>query len=218
MNALIQIYALLSLAAPPPREVTYGFATSDYIIEMRIRSLRPSSGWRLAFYSSLEPAKEVCYSGDERAPDQCVQRFVGAAAIVTFVVKLPGGGLVDGAAIREHVAVLSQSCGLSPRAPFSKTQALVNGTATDLQVFGYDEAAVNKADRRRRRAHMRAQWMLFRQKLYIDGDEKPFAIVEWKHMLHRISIVRIYAPPDPYREPFRDTPRKLAASCRAETS
>jgi hypothetical protein len=42
---------------------------------------------------------------------------------------------------------------------------------------------------------MRTQWRLYRQTLYIDQDEKPFAIVDWKHTLDGISIVQIYAPP-----------------------
>jgi hypothetical protein len=39
-------------------------------------------------------------------------------------------------------------------------------------------------------------WRLCRQELYMNQDTRPFAIVEWKHALNRISIVRIYAPPD----------------------
>jgi hypothetical protein len=146
----------------------------------------------------MEPGREVCYSGE------CSQQFVGAAAIVTYVVKLPDGKPPARAAIREHVTGLKQSSGLPAREPFSKTQTLVNVTASDLQVFGYDEAAVRKADRNRMHAGMRTQWRLYRQQLYMDQDERPFAIVEWKHTLDRISIVQIYAPPpDAYQEAFR---------------
>jgi len=181
MTAWIQACVLLSLAGPPPPlEATYGFATADYLVEMRIRFLNPYLGRPLVLYSSVEPGK----------PIQDFPQFVGAAAIVTYEVKPP-----KRAAIREHVTVLSQSPRLAARAPFSKTQALIEGTATDLQVFGYDEGAVKPRDRGRTRAHMRTQWVLYRQKLYMDWDEKPFAIVEWKHTLDRISIVRIYAPP-----------------------
>jgi len=186
MSAFMQTCVLLSLTGPPPPpEVTYGFATSDYMVEMRVKFLNPYLGRPLVLYSSVEPAK----------PSEDFPQFVGAAAIVTYVVKLPDGKPAEGPAIREHVTVLSQSSGLASRGPFSKTQALVRGTATDLQVFGYDEAAVKKPERGPMRAHMRGQWMLYRQKLYIGQDEKPFAIVEWKHTLDRISIVRIYAPP-----------------------
>jgi len=186
MTAWIQACFLLSLASPPPPpEVTYGFATADYLTEMRIRFLNPYTGRPLVLYSSAEPAK----------PSQDFPQFVGAAAIVTYAVRSPDGQPPDGSAIREHVTVVSQSTGLAARGPFSKTQALVKGTATDLQVFGYDEGAVQQGDRGRLRAHMRTQWVLYRQKLYMDHDEKPFAIVEWKHTLARISMVRIYAPP-----------------------
>jgi len=30
----------------------------------------------------------------------------------------------------------------------------------------------------------------------MDEETKPFAILEWKHTLNRISIVQIYAPLD----------------------
>ena len=185
MSALIEACVLLSLAGPPQPEITYGFATSDYLIEMTVRFLNPYSGRRLVFYSSVEPEK----------PSQDFQQFVGAAAIVTYVVKLPDGKPPHRSAIRESVTVLTQSSRLPARPPFSKTQALVKGTATDLQVFGYDEAAIKKADRGPTRAHMRTQWRLYRQRLYVDQDEKPFAIVDWKHTLDRISIVEIYGPP-----------------------
>jgi len=188
MSALAQACVLLSLAGSPPQpEITYGFATSDYIVEMTIRFLNPYSGRRLVFYSNVDPEE----------PSQDFQQFVGAAAIVTYVVKLPDGKLPHRSGIRESVTVLTQSSGLPTRPPFSKTQALVKGTATDLQVFGYDEAPVRPVDRGRTRTHMRTQWRLYRQKLYIDQDEKPFAIVDWKHTLDRISIVQIYAPPEP---------------------
>lgn len=197
MNVLLQMCLLLSGADPTPqREVTYQFATSDYIIEMRVKFLAPFRGQRLAFYSNVEPEKEICYSGDPEAPDKCLQRFLGAGALVTYRVSRWDGDPPGPALIREHVTVLTQSPGLTARAPFSKTQSLARGMASDIQVFGFDEAPIKKADLARTREEMRRTlWRLYKQELYIDQELQPFAIVEWKHALDRISIVRIYAPP-----------------------
>jgi hypothetical protein len=77
------------------------------------------------------------------------------------------------------------------------TQKLIEGIGSDIQAFGYEEASLKQADRIRiRRQAQAAWWRLCRQELYVDEEVKPFAIVEWKHTLNRISIVQIYAPPD----------------------
>jgi len=77
------------------------------------------------------------------------------------------------------------------------TQKLVKGIGSDLPVFGYDEGPLKKADRSPTRKQAQAAWWrLCRQELYVDKETKPFAMVEWKHTLNRISIVQIYAPRD----------------------
>ena len=203
MEALPGGWLLLSLvlaepvAAPRDREVTYGFATKHYLIEMRVSFPEPYSGKRLVFYSSLDPTKEVCYSADGGSLDKCVEQFVGAVVLVTYSVRLLDGRAPTAATIREHVTVTAQSPGLPGRAPFSKTQRLVKGIGSDVQVFGYDEAPVKEADRARvREERTGLLWRLYKQELYVDQEPQPFAIVEWKHTLNRISIVRIYSPPD----------------------
>jgi hypothetical protein len=78
---------------------------------------------------------------------------------------------------------------------------LVDGIGSDLQVFGYDEGPLKQADRVRSRRQRKATWWrLYRQELYVDQETEPFAIVEWKHTLNRISVVEIYSPPDRERK------------------
>ena len=78
--------ALLGLVLPcgaQEREAVYRLDTANYRIEMTVRFFPPSLGGRLVFYSSANPGKELCYSGngDSRS---CVERFVGALATVTY--------------------------------------------------------------------------------------------------------------------------------------
>jgi hypothetical protein len=182
------------------RDVTYGFTTMQYTIEMRISFLDPYEGKRLVFYSSADPSKPICPSLDG-TPGKCIDRFLGAVAVVRYVVRLGNGGVPERAAIREYVTVTAQSPGLAERAPFSMTLLLVDGTGSDLQVFGYDEGPLKQVDRARSRMQRKPTWWrLYRQELYLDQETAPFAIVEWKHTLNRISIVEIYSPPDRERK------------------
>jgi hypothetical protein len=158
--------------------------------------LDPYVGQRLAFSSGVDPGKELCFSAGDGRTGPCIDRFVGAAAIVRYSVKLANGGTPSLASIRERVTLAAQSSGLPQRAPFSMAQRLVNGIGSDLQVFGYDEGSLKKADRIRTRNQAQTMWRLCRQELYIGEEKAPFAIVEWKHTLNRISIVQIHAPPD----------------------
>jgi len=203
MNALLGSWILLSLASisqvtpAPKNELKYSFVTRDYSIEMKIAFLDPYVGQRLAFSSGVDPAKELCFSAGDGRTGACIERFVGAAAVVRYSVKLANGRVPGLASIRERVTVSGQSPGLPQRAPFSMTEKLAQGIGSDLQVFGYDEGPLKRADRIPTRREAQAMWWrLCRQELYVDEEMKPFAIVEWKHTVKGISIVQIYAPPD----------------------
>lgn len=202
MKTSLGSWMLLSLASisqgtsAPENDIKYGFATRDYSIEMKITFFDPYVGQRLAFSSSVDTGKELCFSTSDGRTGPCIKRFVGAVAVVRYSVKLANGGKPDLASIRERVTVSAQSSGLPPRAPFSMTQKLVGGIGSDLQVFGYDEGPLKKSDRIRTRKQAQTMWWrMCRQELYIGGEAKPFAIVDWKHTLTRISIVQIDAPP-----------------------
>jgi len=176
-------------------DITYGFATRQYMIEMRVSFPNPYSGRRLVFSSTLEPGKQICPAIDG-IPSGCIDRFVGAVAAVEYSVKFFNGAIPGRVAIREHVTVTAQSPGIAERAPFSMTKLLIEGIGSDMQVFGYDEALLRQEDHARSRKQGLPQWWRrYRQELYVDQETEPFAIVEWKHTLNRISIVAIYSPP-----------------------
>ena len=192
---LFGIPAMLQAASPLDHEVEYGFATKNYSIRLSVAFFEPYWGRRLSFFTNADTSKEFCYSGDVGTPDECIERFVGAVVIVTYSVKLANGGIPRFVTIREYVTVSAQSRGLPERAPFSMTQKLIRGIGSDIQAFGYDETSLKQPDRIRiRRQAEAAWWRLCRQELYIDEEAKPFAIVEWRHTLNRISILQIYAP------------------------
>jgi hypothetical protein len=188
---------LLGFGDPAQKEITYGFTSERYVIEMTVGFPKLYRGRRLAFYSSLGPRKELCHSSDDGTPGKCPEKFVGAVATVRYCVRHWDGKPPDRAKIRELVTVVAQSHALPERPSFSKTQELVDGIGSDIQVFGYDEAAIKKSDRVLARHQMTQAWRLYRQELYMDAETKPFAIVEWRHTVSRISIVRIYSPPAP---------------------
>jgi hypothetical protein len=169
---------LLSLGPPQQKEITYGFATEHYVIEMTVGFPGPYRGRRLVFYSSLDPRKELCHSPDGGTLGKCAQQFVGAVGVVRYSVRHWNGKPPARATIREHVTVMAQSNGLPDRPPFSKTQELVNGIGSDIQVFGYDEAGMKKSDRIRTRDQAKQTWRVYRQELYMDREVKPFAVVE----------------------------------------
>lgn len=205
MNTSLGSWLLLSLASisqatsAPENDIKYGFATKEYSIEMTITFFDPYVGQRLAFSSSVDSGKELCFSTGDGRTGPCIERFVGAIAVVRYSVKLAHGGKPHLASITERVTVSAQSSGLPLRPPFSMTQKLVEGIGSDLQAFGYDEGPLKKSDRLSTRKQAETMWWrLCRQELYIGGEAKPFAIVEWKHTLTRISIVQVDAPP--YRE------------------
>jgi hypothetical protein len=193
---LLGLVSAPQMATPRERDVTYGFATKEYVIRMKVSFLDPYVGVPLVFYDTVNPGRQMCPPIDGAVPGRCVDRFMGAVAIVRYSVKLANGVAPALATIREYVAVTAQSPGLAERAPFSMAQTLVEGVGSDIQAFGYDEAPLKQADRARTRRQSKTTWRLYRQELCVDQEKKPFAIVEWKHTLDRINIIQIYSPPD----------------------
>ena len=175
---------------PDDRERVYRLDTADYHIEMTVRFFPPYEGGRLSFHNSANPGKEVCYSGNGDS-SACIERFVGALAAVTYRIQPRRKNVPAAATFREVVKVLAQSEGLDQRPPYIRTQPLVRGVGTDIQAFGYDESAVEEPKRAEVRAESRASmWRVYRQELFLNGDSEPFGVVEWKHTLNRIEVVR----------------------------
>lgn len=194
----LSVTAATRLTFAQEQETKYGFATKKYSIQMKVAFYRPYAGTRLMFSNPADPKAAFNYFADNGPARDCLERFVGAVALVTYSVKLASGVTPNAVVIREGVTVLVQSSNLPARAPFSMSQKLINGIGSDIQAFGYDETPLKRANRvQTRRLAKAAWWRLCRQELYLDEETKPFAIAEWKYTLERITLVRIYSPPDP---------------------
>jgi len=164
----------------PP--VSYGFTTERYIVEMRVSFPAPYEGKRLALYAG------------EGSGSRCIENFVGALAVVEFRVTQVGDGKPATASLRETVTVMDQSPGLPERSPFSMTVRLANGSGSDVQAFGYDESPLPPGARAAEREAAKSAWRSYRQELYLDGDRRAFAVIEWHHTTTRICILRVSSP------------------------
>jgi hypothetical protein len=181
----------MPLSVHQERDAVYRLDTTDYRIKMSVRLFSPYLGTRLAFHGDANPGKELRYSNNGDA-SSCIERFVGALATVTFRFQPRRPGVPAAATFREVAKVLAQSEGLDNRPPYVREQRLANGVGSDIQAFGYDESNVAESEREALRAESLARmWRVFRQELFLNGDEKPFAVVEWKHTLNRIEVVRV---------------------------
>ena len=190
VRRVLLVWLALGRCGAEEREAFYRLDTADYRIEMDVRFFPPYVGGRLVFHNSLNPGKELCYSGNGDS-SACIERFVGAVAAVTYRVQPRRKNLPAAATFREVVKVVSQSDGLDERPPYIREQPLVQGVGSDIQAFGYDESAVAERERAAVRADWRARmWRVYRQELFLDGDSEPFGVVEWKHTLDRIEVVR----------------------------
>jgi hypothetical protein len=181
----IVLATLMPLSADPP-ERRIGFSTDRFNVEMTVGRTLRYRGAPLDFVREGRPGAAFCLTAG-----MCPTAFVGAVAAVRFRVSDASGGRVPlPGSLRERVTVLAQSDVLAPRLPFLQTQRLDKGAASDIQAFGYDEAAVPLAERARLRRESAGWWRRFRQELFVDGDEQPFAWVEWQHTLSAITVER----------------------------
>ena len=196
LKSLIALLGCLTPAAEGAHERTevYRLDTADYRIQMTVRFFPPYLGRQLSFRSSSNPNKLLCYSGNGDS-SLCLERFVGALALVTCRFRARRKHVVPAATLREVVSVVAQSDGLDSRPPYVREVRLVKGEGSDIQASGYDESSVPEREREALRAEARSKmWVVYRQKLFVNGDSESFGIVEWKHTLNRIEVVRVGPP------------------------
>jgi len=210
----------LSPCGAQERAEVYRLHTADYRIEMTVRFFSPYLGRQLSFRSTSNPKEFLCYSGNGDS-SLCLERFVGALAVVTYRFQARRKHVVAAATFREVVNVVAQSDGLDPRPPYVREVRLVKGEGSDIQASGYDESSVPETEREALRAETRSRmWVVYRQKLFVNGDSEPFGVVEWKHTLNRIEVVRVSAPSPAgsscsYPAQCRDRPGSCEQECRS---
>ena len=172
------------------------FSTDRYVANAEIHFLPAYRGRRLAFSGAGEETAGTTFTragGTSPAPE----RFVGAAAVVAYSVRLPDGRPARQFRLRERVTVIDQHSSLLPWQPLERSVSSVAGVATDIQLFGYDEEGMDPAARRRGREDSSQAWRLYRQELYIDDEAAPLAVLEWRHTIRSIELVGSHASPEP---------------------
>lgn len=174
---------------------TIGFSTENFVLTMKVSFLPPLRGRRLAFYQSPYPARTACFTPDGAETTKCAEGFVGAVAIALYSVQSPNGRPPREFLLRERVTVSAQHPALPVREPFDRTIALVDGVGSDLQVFGFNEQELPSEARTSARREAERLWRTYRQELYANQEEAPFAVIEWKHTIRSITIVRAYTLP-----------------------
>jgi hypothetical protein len=192
----IVLLGCLALATGRAQEhaQVYRLDTADYQINMTVRFFSPYLGTQLSFRRVSNPNESLCYSATG-VSDSCLQRFVGALTLVTYQFRSRRKNVAAAASFREVVTVVAQSDELDPRPPYEREVPLDKGEGSDIQAFGYDESPVPESQRAAVRAESRSRmWVLYQQKLFLNGAREPFGVVEWKHTLDRIELVRVCAP------------------------
>jgi hypothetical protein len=186
------LLALAPAAVPAPQEGSYEFRAGELRIALKVTYLEPFLGRRLAFTPANQPDKEICFS-ENGTPGACTEQFTGAVARVVYALQNDKGKPPKKASLRESVAVLDQYEGLPNRLAFEKRASFVKGIVSDLQVFGYDESDVKPTEREAVRTEASVVWRVYRQELYLNDETRPFAVINWKHTITRISILSISA-------------------------
>jgi hypothetical protein len=174
-------------------------ATTDFAFSTPNASVQLSVDFLPAFTGSTS-RRPVLYSGSKEVqlPGPNAEMFVGAGALVRYTVEYAaaaggrkGRGKSGRGTVRERVVLLDQSEGLPARADFHKKVPLVNGIASDLQLFGYDEATVVPAERTAARQQAKGLFRRFRQELFLDQETEPFAVLEWTHTITGIRVRQV---------------------------
>ena len=150
--------------------------------------------------NDVSKKQEVClaaYTGHFSAAkvSKPLGRPSGALAVATYRFQPRRKNVPKPATLREVVKGLAHSEGLDERPPYIREQSLVRGVGSDIQAFGYDEAAVAEPERAALRVSCATTWRVYRQELFLNRDSEPFGVVEWKHTLNRIEVVQATGRP-----------------------
>lgn len=176
------------------KETNLTFVLQKIVLTLNISFLPAFQGSRLAF--KREPQEgEQCFTDGSEQTAKCPENFVGAVAIGQYSVRQRHGHPVRDFRLRERVLTIDQHPDFPKRGDFERTAVMVNGIITDLQMFGYDEASVPVSNKAQERETADKVWGLYRQELYANDERSPFAIIEWKHTIRSITLVRARALP-----------------------
>ncbi|MGH9632606.1 MAG: M48 family metalloprotease [Bryobacteraceae bacterium] len=166
------------------------FLLEKFKLTMSVSFLPSFRGDRLAFRRGAPDDPDLCFSAGSKLTAKCPESFVGAVAVAEYSVRLRNGRPARDFNLRERVTTLDQHPDFPKRDLFERTAPMVKGIISDIQAFGYDEDNIPKADRPQQREAADKIWRVYRQELYANDDKTPFAIIEWRHTIRSITLVR----------------------------
>lgn len=166
------------------------FLLQKFVLTLDISFLPSFRGGRLAFKRRTQDDADQCFAAGSELTAKCPSNFVGAVALAEYSVRLRNGRPARDFNLRERVTTIDQHPDFPRRGLFERTAPMVRGIISDLQSFGYDEASIPNGAKAQEREAADKVWGVYRQELYANDDKRPFAIIEWRHTIRSITLVR----------------------------
>jgi len=138
----------------------------------------------------MQDDADRCFTADSGRTAKCPEKFVGAVALAEYSVRLRNGRPARDFHLRERVTTIDRHPDFPRRELFERTAHMVKGIISDLQSFGYDEAGIPTGAKAQEREAADKVWGIYRQELFANDDKRPFAIIEWRHSIRSITLVR----------------------------
>ncbi|MGC2660980.1 MAG: hypothetical protein WA324_23750 [Bryobacteraceae bacterium] len=176
----------LSALSSQEAEPQYFFATQDYEIQMTLEYHDQFTKGDLRFLER-HSNRHFCLSFSGEEDRNCVSNFKGSVAVARYKLS-PNSHSDASPLLREYVRNIDQSDSVAVRAPFERAIQVQHGLASDIQVFGYQDASTPKglpSD------ESDDAWCLVRQNLYLRNSAIPFLVVHWKHTLNSIRVLDV---------------------------
>ena len=162
----------------------YWFETGGYTIRLTFeyQDNYRSKGFG---FRERQSDRRFCLSPGGQENQDCLQGFRGSLAIAHYRLRWRGSS-VPNVPLRELVREIDRSDAVAPRPTYERSIPLQEGTASDIQAFGY---AVAPNDSKGEGSLPPEVWWLARQDLFLGDANKPFLVVHWKHRLDAIRVL-----------------------------
>ena len=150
-------------------------------------------GDRLAFNPGKQNGVEPCFASSAGQTAE-VSRRISSALLPLRNIQCDSGTVIRRRhfSLRERITKIDQHPDFPGRGNEERTAHAVKGIITDVQLFGYDEASLPNAQEREAAKKV---WGVYRQEIYANDDERPFAIIQWRHSLRSITLAEVDAVP-----------------------
>ena len=171
-RGLVSLVAVsLSAQYVPTRTSRLTVSTTSGDIQITIDFYNKIEGDPLRFLGG-----DACIAFDGGECNRKDENFVGSFAIVHFATKRV-------AKLRERVKVIDQEEHMPEQPPFTKSVNVVNGVASDVQLFGHAKGNAGP--------DANALWLISRQELFLNDERTPFLVLHWRHSVERIILIDV---------------------------